>query len=218
MPKTIYYPFSIKLPNFQAAASMKQGKWARKEFMGEELYGKTLAIIGLGRLGMEVAARMRAFGMTTIGYDPFIGAEAAAEKGVKWLPLVEIWPLADYITVHVPLIEETRNLINKSTLAHCKTGVKVVNVARGGIIHEGDLLEALKSNIVGGAAIDVFEEVRRRGTLNITEGTLGSLIEALSGLVGALLSLVRALLGLVKALLGLVRALLGLVRALLGPC
>lgn len=93
-----------------------------------------------------------------IGFDPITTASEAKAAGIEKLELDEIWPLADYITVHTPLIPATRNLINKESLAKCKRGVKVVNVARGGIIHEADLLEALQSGQCGGAAIDVFEE------------------------------------------------------------
>ncbi|VDO37241.1 unnamed protein product [Haemonchus placei] len=142
----------------QADASMKAGKWARKDFMGEEIFGRTLAVLGLGRIGSEVASRLQAFGMRVIGYDPMVTKEAAAAKNIELLSLEEIWPQADFITVHVPLIPETANLINAKTLAKCKKGVKIVNVARGGIVNEKDLVDALNSGQAGGAAIDVFEE------------------------------------------------------------
>ena len=112
--------------------------------MGNEVKGKTLAIIGLGRIGREVATRMRAFGMTLIGYDPIIPAAAVSDFGIKFLPLEQIWPLADYISVHTPLLPETTNLINLAVLKQCKKTVYVVNVARGGIVSEADLLVALK--------------------------------------------------------------------------
>ncbi|KAK4286970.1 hypothetical protein Pmani_039946, partial [Petrolisthes manimaculis] len=130
----------------------------RKTYLGSELHGKTLAIVGLGRIGREVAKRMQAFGMITIGYDPIIPKEAAAEWGVESLPLKEVWPRADYITVHTPLLPHTRNLINDTVLASCKKGVKIVNVARGGIVDEAALLKALQSGQCGGAALDVFVE------------------------------------------------------------
>uniref|UniRef100_A0A914WNM1 D-3-phosphoglycerate dehydrogenase n=1 Tax=Plectus sambesii TaxID=2011161 RepID=A0A914WNM1_9BILA len=142
----------------QAHASMKAGKWARKDFMGQEVFGKTLAIIGLGRIGREVATRMQAFGMKTIGFDPLVSVEEAATCGIEWLPLDKIWPLADYITLHVPLIPATENLINKTTLQQCKRGVYVINVARGGIIEETDLLAALNDSHCAGAAFDVYIE------------------------------------------------------------
>ncbi|CAH0557078.1 unnamed protein product [Brassicogethes aeneus] len=141
-----------------AAESLKAGRWDRKLYSGHELYGKTLAILGLGRIGKEVAIRMQSWGMKTIGFDPIISVEAAKEFNVESLPLEKIWPQADYITVHTPLIPQTRNLINAKVLASCKKGVRIVNVARGGIINEADLLEALKSGQCGGAALDVFEQ------------------------------------------------------------
>ncbi|RCN49304.1 putative phosphoglycerate dehydrogenase [Ancylostoma caninum] len=143
----------------QADASMKAGKWARKDFMGEEVFGRTLAVLGLGRIGSEVAARLQAFGMRVIGYDPMITKEVqAAAKNIELLSLDEIWPQADFITVHVPLIPATENLINAETLAKCKKGVKIINVARGGIVNEQDLVDALNSGQAGGAAFDVFIE------------------------------------------------------------
>ncbi|OQV20390.1 D-3-phosphoglycerate dehydrogenase [Hypsibius exemplaris] len=142
----------------QAQASLKAGRWDRKLFMGNEVQGKTLAILGLGRIGREVATRMKSFGMTVVGYDPVIPANVIAEFGVKSLSLAEIWPVADYITVHVPLLPETENLINLEVLKKCKKSVNIVNVARGGIVSEPDLLAALKEGLTGGAALDVFTE------------------------------------------------------------
>jgi len=141
-----------------ANISMKAGKWERKAFMGHELMGKTLAIVGLGRIGKEVASRMQSFGMTTIGFDPMVTKEDAAESGIEWLSLDEIWPRADYITVHTPLIPQTKGLLSKPTFAKCKKGVRVVNCARGGIIDESDLLDALNEGQCGGAGLDVFVE------------------------------------------------------------
>ncbi|XP_068246945.1 D-3-phosphoglycerate dehydrogenase [Palaemon carinicauda] len=140
----------------QACTSLKEGKWDRKAFMGTELYGKTLAIIGLGRIGREVAKRMQSFGMTTIGYDPMVPANVSAEWGVESLSLEDIWPRADYITVHTPLLPHTKNLIGEAVFKVCKKGVYVVNVARGGIVDEAALLAALQSGVCGGAALDVF--------------------------------------------------------------
>uniref|UniRef100_A0A2K5C6H1 D-3-phosphoglycerate dehydrogenase n=1 Tax=Aotus nancymaae TaxID=37293 RepID=A0A2K5C6H1_AOTNA len=142
----------------QATASMKDGKWERKKFMGTELNGKTLGILGLGRIGREVATRMQSFGMKTIGYDPIISSEVSASFGVQQLPLEEIWPLCDFITVHTPLLPSTTGLLNDSTFAQCKKGVRVVNCARGGIVDEGALLRALQSGQCAGAALDVFTE------------------------------------------------------------
>ncbi|XP_014272831.1 D-3-phosphoglycerate dehydrogenase [Halyomorpha halys] len=138
--------------------SLKEGRWDRKLYTGEELLGKTLAVLGLGRIGREVASRMKAFGMRIIGFDPIVSAESAAALGIEKMELPEIWPLADYITVHTPLIPQTKNLINGDSLNKCKPGVKIINVARGGIVDEKALLEALKDGRCGGAAIDVFTE------------------------------------------------------------
>ena len=142
----------------QATASIKDGKWDRKKFMGTELNGKTLGILGLGRIRREVATRMQSFGMKTVGYDPIISPEVAASFGVQQLPLEEIWPLCDFITVHTPLLPSTTGLLNDSTFAQCKKGVRVVNCARGGIVDEGALLRALQSGQCAGAALDVFTE------------------------------------------------------------
>lgn len=141
----------------QANQSILQGKWDRKKFSGTELRGKTLAILGLGKIGKEVAKRSKAFGMNLIGYDPLISEEAANEIGVKLYNLDEIWKLADIISVHVPLNSETKNLINRDVLLRCKKGVKLINCARGGIINEHDLFKALENEIVSGAALDVYE-------------------------------------------------------------
>lgn len=144
------------IPN--ACSSLKTGVWQRSAFMGEELNGKTLAVIGLGRIGREVAHRMQAFNMKTIGYDPIITAEQSLTFGVEFFELNDIWPLADYITVHVPYMPATHHLIDSKVLSTCKRGVKIINVARGGIVDEQALLDALNSGQCGGAALDVFEE------------------------------------------------------------
>uniref|UniRef100_A0A146ZXD0 D-3-phosphoglycerate dehydrogenase n=1 Tax=Fundulus heteroclitus TaxID=8078 RepID=A0A146ZXD0_FUNHE len=142
----------------QAAMSMKQGNWDRKKFMGAELYGKVLGIVGLGRIGKEVATRMQAFGMRTIGYDPITPPEVSASWGVEQMSLEQLWPQCDYITVHTPLMPSTVGLLNDETFAKCKKGVKVVNCARGGIIDEEALVRALESGQCGGAGLDVFVE------------------------------------------------------------
>ncbi|KAJ8012790.1 hypothetical protein DPEC_G00046530 [Dallia pectoralis] len=142
----------------QAAMSMKAGNWDRKKFMGAEMYGKVLGIVGLGRIGKEVASRMQSFGMKTIGYDPITPPEVTATWGVEQMSLEELWPQCDYITVHTPLMPATTGLLNDTTFAKCKKGVKVVNCARGGIIDEAALLRALESGHCGGAGLDVFVE------------------------------------------------------------
>ncbi|XP_042904774.1 D-3-phosphoglycerate dehydrogenase [Parasteatoda tepidariorum] len=148
----------------EACATLKNGKWDRKRFMANELNGKTLAIIGLGRIGREVAFRMQAFGMKTIGFDPLVPAEESIKFGVETIELSEIWPLADYITVHTPLIPQTKNMLNKETFAKCRKGVKVVNCARGGIIDEDALFDALESGQCGGAGLDVYLEEPPKNT------------------------------------------------------
>ncbi|KAI4873055.1 hypothetical protein NFI96_025481 [Prochilodus magdalenae] len=142
----------------QAVMSMKAENWDRKKFMGAELYGKTLGIVGLGRIGKEVSTRMQSFGMRTIGYDPITPPEVSASWGVEQMSLEELWPQCDYITVHTPLMPATTGLLNDSSFAKCKRGVKVVNCARGGIIDEAALLRALESGQCGGAGLDVFVE------------------------------------------------------------
>jgi len=141
-----------------AANSLREGKWERSRFMGHEVEGKTLAIVGLGRIGREVAYRMKAFGLKTIGYDPLITAAQASEWGIEYLELEQIWPKADIITVHVPLIPQTKDLLNKESMAKCKKGAYIINVARGGIVNETDLLESINAGHIGGAALDVFVE------------------------------------------------------------
>ena len=142
----------------QAVSSVKEGKWERKKYTGSELQGKTLGIIGVGRIGREVARWCQALGMKTIGYDPVISDAAARDANIEPVPLDTLWAQADYITVHTPLTADTKKLINAKTLSKCKQGVRIVNCARGGIIDEAALLEALKSGQVAGASLDVLEE------------------------------------------------------------
>ncbi|KAM3607261.1 uncharacterized protein V6R79_004489 [Siganus canaliculatus] len=153
---TLIMSLSRNVP--QATMSMKQGNWDRKKFMGAEIYGKVLGIVGLGRIGKEVASRMQSFGMRTIGYDPITPPEVSASWGVEQMPLEQLWPQCDYITVHTPLMPSTVGLLNDESFAKCKKGVKVVNCARGGIIDEASLLRALESGQCGGAGLDVFVE------------------------------------------------------------
>ncbi|KAF5289298.1 hypothetical protein FQA39_LY15136 [Lamprigera yunnana] len=141
----------------QGAISLKEGRWDRKLFSGHELYGKVLGIIGLGRIGREIAIRMQAWGMKIVGFDPIVSAEEAAKFNIEFLEFTNIWPIADYITLHVPLLPETKNLIDANVFSQCKKGVKIINVARGGIINELALLEALESGQCGGAGLDVYE-------------------------------------------------------------
>ncbi|MBC7189172.1 phosphoglycerate dehydrogenase, partial [Candidatus Aerophobetes bacterium] len=142
----------------QANASLKKGIWDRKRFMGQEVYGKTLGIIGLGRIGSEVAKRAQALGMKVIAYDPFVNKEKAEEIGVRMCEFEKLLGEADYITIHTPLTQHTRGLIGKREFSLMKEGVRIINCARGGIIDENSLYEAIKSGKVKGAALDVFEK------------------------------------------------------------
>lgn len=141
----------------QANNSTKKGEWKRSKFMGVELYNKTLGIIGLGRIGREVAKRALSFGMKIIAYDPFLSQEVAEGVGAEIVELKNLFARADYISVHVPLTEETRYIISDKEFAQMKKGVRVINCARGGIINETALVNAIKEGKVAAAAIDVFE-------------------------------------------------------------
>lgn len=141
----------------QANASLRSGKWDRKSFTGTQLAGKTLGIVGLGRIGLAVARRALAFEMKVVGYDPFLSVEKGAEYGVQVSRNVDdVCMAADFITVHTPLTEETRGIINAERIAKMKPGVRIVNCARGGIVDEADLADALAAGHVAGAALDVF--------------------------------------------------------------
>ena len=155
---TIAMMFAVSRKIPQATASMKGGKWEKKKFMGVELYSKTLGIVGIGVIGTVVIDRARGLKMKVIAFDPYISKEAAAKKGVDLVSLDELLARSDFITVHTPMTEETRSLIDKKAFEKMKQGVIVVNCARGGIINEKDLYEAIKSGKVGGAALDVFEK------------------------------------------------------------
>lgn len=141
-----------------ANASLKSKKWERKKFMGSEVQGKILGIIGLGRIGKEVARRALSFGMHILAYDPFIREEVARKMSIKVVELNQLLKEADCITVHTPLNEQTSNLIDEEEFALMKPTVRIINVGRGGIINEKALAEAIKNNKVTGAAIDVWEK------------------------------------------------------------
>lgn len=141
----------------QATASLKKGEWKRSKFMGVELNDKILGIVGFGRIGIEVSKRARAMQMKCIAYDPFISKERAANLGVELVPLDELFRRADVITVHTPLIKETRHVINEKSIATMKDGVRMINCARGGIIDEKALADGIMSGKIAGAALDVFE-------------------------------------------------------------
>jgi D-3-phosphoglycerate dehydrogenase / 2-oxoglutarate reductase len=141
----------------QAHMSLVRGEWERKKFTGTEVSEKTLGVVGLGKIGREVALRCQGLGMKIAGYDPVLSPDAAAKAGIALMDLNELFRRSDFITVHTPLTAETRGLLGDATFAKCKKGVRVINCARGGIIDEAALLRALESGQVGGAALDVFE-------------------------------------------------------------
>jgi len=140
----------------QANSSLKAGKWERKKFIGVELRGKTLGIVGLGRIGRNVGQRARGLGMNIVAFDPFVSPEQARDMEIEALPLDEVFARADFLTVHTPLTAETRSIIGPDAFSKMKRGVRIVNCARGGLVDEDALLEAIKTGIVSGAALDVF--------------------------------------------------------------
>ena len=145
-----------KLPS--ANTSMHAGKWEKKSLQGAELKGKTLGILGLGRIGLEVARRARGFGLEIIGSDPFVSAAVARENGILLVSVEDLLARADYLTLHVGLTPQTTGIINAKTLAAMKKGVRIINCARGELVEDAALVEALKSGQVAGAALDVFAE------------------------------------------------------------
>jgi len=140
----------------RADATMKAGQWIKKELEGVELFGKTLGVIGFGRIGAEVAKRAAAFGMSVLGYDPLIPAEEIQKRGGKPIALADLLVQSDVISLHIPLTPETRNIIDAAAIATMKDGVRIVCAARGGVIDEAALLEGLKSGKVAAAGLDVF--------------------------------------------------------------
>lgn len=142
----------------QATASMKRGEWEKKKYEGTEITGKTLGILGVGNIGGVVASRAQGLRMNVIAYDPFISPEAADKLGVALVSLDDLYKKSDFISIHVPLMNETKNIVNAEAFAKMKKGVKLINCARGGIVNEADLVAAIKSKHVSGAAFDVFEK------------------------------------------------------------
>ena len=140
----------------QAHKDLKEGKWNRKEYTGVELRGKVLGLIGLGRIGTAVAKRAQAFEMKTIGFDPMVSPDAAAANGIEFKPMADVIKEADFLSLHIPKTKESLNLISKDTIATMKDGARIINVARGGVVNEEDLYEAVKSGKLAGAALDVF--------------------------------------------------------------
>jgi D-3-phosphoglycerate dehydrogenase len=142
----------------EADASTRAGKWEKNKFLGVEIFAKTLGIIGCGNIGSIVADRALGLKMKVIAYDPYLSDERALDLGVEKVELDELWRRADFITLHTPLTDRTRNIVNAETLAKTKKGVRLINCARGELVDEAALVEALKSGHVAGAAIDVFAE------------------------------------------------------------
>jgi D-3-phosphoglycerate dehydrogenase len=151
----LLYALARRIP--AADASVRRGEWKRAQFMGQELRGRTLGIVGLGRIGMAIADRARAMEMELLGHDPYVTEEAAGQHGVQLVPLAELLERADAVTLHVPLSHATRGLVGAAELARMKPGAVLVNVARGGVVDEPALADALAGGRLGGAAIDVFE-------------------------------------------------------------
>jgi len=142
----------------QAAHSMREGRWEKKRFQGREVYNKTLGIIGLGRIGTVVASRAQGLKMRILGYDPFVKKEMVTSCGVEVVSLDELFARSDFITLHTPKTKDTTHLINREAFKKMKRGVMIINCARGGLIDEEALKEALEEGIVAGAALDVFEK------------------------------------------------------------
>ncbi|MEO7719900.1 MAG: phosphoglycerate dehydrogenase [Capsulimonas sp.] len=140
----------------QADQALRNGEWKRSKYMGSEVYGKSLGVIGLGKIGKEVAKRAQAFGMPILGYDPYLKPEQAEKLGIRLVDLPTLYKESDYITVHVPKTKETAGMIGAEQLATMKPTVRLINCARGGIIDEAALAQAAKEGRIGGAAIDVF--------------------------------------------------------------
>jgi len=151
---TVGYMFMLARSLYPASASMKSEKWEKKSFEGDEIGGKTLGLIGVGNIGKEVARRAKALGMTVVAYDPYV----KEVEGVKMVKLDELLSQSDYISLHLPKTKETANMIGRDQFAKMKNGVRVINCARGGLIDENALYEALTGGKVAGAALDVYAE------------------------------------------------------------
>ena len=185
---TIGYMFAMARQLYQATTSMKAGKWEKKKFKGEELAGKTLGIVGVGNIGKEVAQRALALGMHVIAYDPYVPAPQGVEQVQD---MDEILSHSDFLTFHLPLTDETRNMIGPAEFARMKAGVRIINCARGGIINEDALYDALVSGKVAGAALDVYAieppQERKLFSLDQVIGSphIGAATEEAQGRIGA---------------------------------
>jgi D-3-phosphoglycerate dehydrogenase len=152
---------------------MHAGKWEKKSLQGTELRGKTLGIVGLGRIGMEVARRARAFGMEIVAHDPFVSTAVAKEQGIRLAKLEEVYAAADYLTLHVGLTPQTAGMINADSVKRMKRGVRLVNCARGELVDEAALAQAVKQGLVAGAALDVFiDEPLKNSPLTAVENII----------------------------------------------
>src|SRR5262249_32046522 len=140
----------------QATASVKQGKWEKKRLQGRELFNKTLGVIGIGNIGSVLVDRCLGMKMKVLAYDPYISEEAARRMGTQLVALDDLLARSDYVSIHVPLTEQTRHLVGKEALAKMKRGAFLINCSRGGVVDEAALYQALSSGALGGAALDVF--------------------------------------------------------------
>ncbi len=168
-----------------ADAALRGGKWDKTAFVGRELRGKTLGVLGLGKIGSVVARRARAFDMAVLAYDPFVSERYAADLDVELAPLEKVFENSDFLSLHLPLNNKTRGLINRETIATMKPGACIINAARGPLIVEKDLIAALESGRIGGAALDVFEkepaidpQLLQSGRVIVTPHIAGSTVEA----------------------------------------
>src|SRR5690349_7994172 len=169
----LMFALARQLP--QADASTQAGKWEKNRFMGVELTGKTLGLIGAGNIGSIVASRALGLKMKVAAYDPFLSPERALELGIEKVDLDELLARADFITLHTPLTDQTRNILSRENLAKTKPGVRIINCARGGLIDEAALKDALESGHVAGAALDVFvEEPAKESPLFGTQGFIST--------------------------------------------
>jgi D-3-phosphoglycerate dehydrogenase / 2-oxoglutarate reductase len=149
--------FSLARHIPQASASTTSGKWEKSRFQGVELTGKTLGVVGTGNIGGIVCQKALGLGMKVVAYDPFLTEERADQLGVEKVELDALWPQADFITLHVPLLDSTKGIVGDASIAHMKEGVRIVNASRGGTVDEAALVRGLESGKVAGAALDVFE-------------------------------------------------------------
>jgi len=170
---TVGYLFALARRIPQTTASIRAGKWEKKKFSGSEIAGKTLGLVGYGRIGWLVAKKSLALGMEIVAYDPYVADPRGLE--MEFVPLEELLPRADYISLHLPLTDETRNLIGGPQFELMKDGVRIINCARGGTINEAALYEAIRSGKVAGAALDVYlEEPAKDNRLFELDEVIGS--------------------------------------------